>query len=102
YILSVNLVNENWFKAQPKDVQDAIRAAGREAEQKAFPWVLDNNKKSYETWVANKGEILKLPAGEQEAMMKNFVALGTKIVEANPAVKKELEILNTMVDAKLT
>jgi len=100
-IISINVVNENWFKAQPKDVQDAIRAAGREAEQKAFPWVLDNNKKSYETWVANKGEILKLPAAEQEAMMKNFVALGTKIVEANPAVKKEFEILNTLVDAKM-
>ncbi len=73
-ILSVNLVNENWFKAQPKDVQDAIRAAGREAEQQAFPWVIDNNKKAYEAWVANKGEILKLPAQEQETMMKNFVA----------------------------
>jgi TRAP-type C4-dicarboxylate transport system substrate-binding protein len=100
-IISINVVNETWFKAQPKDVQDAIRAAGREAEQKAFPWVLDNNKKSYETWLANKGEILKLPAAEQEAMMKNFVALGTKIVEANPAVKKEFEILNTLVDAKM-
>ncbi len=37
YILSVNLVNENWFKSQPKDVQDAIRAAGREAEQTGVP-----------------------------------------------------------------
>jgi TRAP-type C4-dicarboxylate transport system substrate-binding protein len=101
YILSVNLVNENWFKAQPKDVQDAIRAAGREAEQKAFPWVLGNNKKANETWLANKGEILKLPAAEQETMMKNFVALGTKIVEANPAVKGEFEQLKAVVDAKM-
>ena len=31
-IISINVVNESWFKAQPKDVQDAIRAAGREAE----------------------------------------------------------------------
>ena len=101
YILSVNLVNENWFKAQPKDVQDAIRAAGREAEQKAFPWVLGNNKKANETWLANKGEILKLPPAEQETMMKNFVALGTKIVEANPAVKGEFEKLKAVVDAKM-
>lgn len=100
YILSVNLVNENWFKSQPKDVQDAIRAAGREAEQKAFPWVLDNNKKSNETWIANKGEILKLPAAEQEKMMKDFVALGTKIVDANPAVKNEFDILKKLVDEK--
>lgn len=99
-ILSVNLVNENWFKSQPKDVQDAIRAAGREAEQKAFPWVIENNKKANEVWLANKGEILKLPAAEQETMMKNFVALGTKIVEANAATKKEFETLKAVVDAK--
>jgi TRAP-type C4-dicarboxylate transport system substrate-binding protein len=100
YILSVNLVNENWFKAQPKDVQDAIRAAGREAEQKAFPWVLDNNKKANEVWLANKGEILKLPAAEQDKMMKDFVTLGTKIVDANPPVKKEFDVLKKVVDAK--
>jgi TRAP-type C4-dicarboxylate transport system substrate-binding protein len=99
-ILSVNLVNEAWFKAQPKDVQDAIRAAGREAEQQAFPWVIGNNKKANEAWLANKGEILKLPAQEQETMMKNFVALGTKIVEGNAATKKEFDILKKVVDAK--
>ena len=100
YILSVNLVNESWFKAQPKDVQDAIRAAGREAEQKAFPWVLDNNKKSYETWLANKGEILRLAPAEQDAMMVAFQTLGAKIVEATPAVKAEFERLKKLVDAK--
>ena len=100
YILSVNLVNENWFKTQPKDVQDAIRAAGREAEQTAFPWVLDNNKKANEAWLANKGEILKLPAQEQATMMTSFVALGTKIVEQNPAVKAEFDKLKAVVDAK--
>jgi TRAP-type C4-dicarboxylate transport system substrate-binding protein len=100
YILSVNLVNENWFQSQPKDVQEAIRAAGREAEVKAFPWVLDNNQKSYDLWKANKGEILKLPAAEQEKMMKDFVAIGTKIVEANPAVKKEFEIFKKLADTK--
>ncbi|RKE74203.1 TRAP transporter substrate-binding protein [Pseudorhodoplanes sinuspersici] len=99
-ILSVNLVNEAWFKAQPKDVQDAIRAAGREAEQQAFPWVIANNKKANEAWLANKGEILKLPEQEQETMMKNFVALGTKIVDANAATKKEFDVLKKVVDAK--
>ncbi len=101
FILSVNLVNEGWFKAQPKDVQDAIRAAGREAEQKAFPWVIDNNQKANALWLANKGEILKLPAAEQTAMMQSFVALGTKIVEQNPATKAEFAKLKTIVDAKM-
>ena len=101
YILSVNLVNEAWYQQQPKDVQQAISAAGREAEQQAFPWVLDNNKKANETWLANKGEILNLPPAEQKSMMQSFVALGTKIVEQNPAVKAEFDRLKAVVDAKM-
>jgi TRAP-type C4-dicarboxylate transport system substrate-binding protein len=57
-IISVDVVNEAWFKAQPKDVQDAIRAAGRDAEQKVFPWGVENVKKSNALWLENKGEIL--------------------------------------------
>src|SRR5262245_43136123 len=99
-IISVNVVNEAWFKAQPKDVQDAIRAAGRAAEQQVFPWGVENVKRSNALWLENKGEILKLPAAEQEAMMKSFVAVGTKIVEQTPAVKAEFVKLQSLVAAK--
>ena len=100
HIVTVNLVNEAWFQKQPKDVQDAIRAAGRAAEQQAFPWGVENVKKSNELWLANKGEILKLPPQEQASMMQSFVSLGTSIVAQNPAVKTEMEKLQALVDAK--
>lgn len=100
HIVSVNIVNENWFKSQPKDVQDAIRAAGREAEQAAFPFGVENVKKSNAAWAANGGQIIKLPPPEQASMMASFVALGTKIVEQNPAVRAEFAKLKAVVDAK--
>lgn len=100
HIVSVNLVNEQWFQSQPKDIQEAIRAAGREAEQQAYPWGVENVKKSTELWKANKGEILELPPAEKASMMKSFVELGTKIVEHNPAVKTEFVQLKALVDAK--
>lgn len=99
-IISIDVVNETWFKAQPKDVQDAIRAAGRAAENQVFAWGVENLKKSNAAWVANKGEILKLAPAEQDAMMASFVAIGTKIVEQKPAVKTEFERLNKLVEAK--
>ena len=99
-IISINVVNENWFKAQPKDVQDAIRAAGRDAEQQVFAWGVENLKKSNDAWLANKGEILKLAPAEQDAMMASFQAIGAKIVEQTPAVKAEFETLKKLVDAK--
>jgi TRAP-type transport system periplasmic protein len=99
-IISVNLVNETWFQAQPKDIQEAIRAAGREAEEQAFPWGVANIAKSYEVWKANKGEVLTLPPQEQATMMQGFVALGTKIVEQNPAAATEFAKLKALVDGK--
>ena len=99
-IVSINVVNEAWFRAQPKDVQDAIRAAGREAERQVFGWGVENLRKSNEAWVANKGEILRLAPAEQDAMMASFQAIGARIVEANPAVKAEFARLRQLVDAK--
>ena len=99
-IITVDVVNESWFQAQPKDVQEAIRAAGREAEQQAFPWGVANVAKTNAAWLANKGEILKLPPQEQAAMMQDFAAIGTRLVEQNPAVKAEMVKLQGLVDAK--
>jgi TRAP-type transport system periplasmic protein len=99
-IVSVDIVNENWFKSQSKELQDAIRAAGREAEQKAFPWGVENVKRSNADWAAHGGEIIALAPAEQTAMMASFVLLGTKIVEQNPAVKSEFDKLKALVDAK--
>jgi TRAP-type C4-dicarboxylate transport system substrate-binding protein len=99
-IVTVNVVNETWFQGQSKEVQEAIRAAGREAEQQAFPWGVENVKRTNAGWLANNGEILKLPPQEQTSMMQSFVALGTRIVEQNPVVKAEMSKLQALVDAK--
>jgi TRAP-type C4-dicarboxylate transport system substrate-binding protein len=99
-IISVDVINEAWFQKQPKDVQEAIRAAGRAAEQQAFPWGVNNVQKTNELWLANKGEILKLPPQEQASMMQSFVSLGTNIVAQNSVVKAEMEKLQALVDAK--
>lgn len=99
-IISVNIVNENWFKAQPADVQAAIRAAGRTAEQEVFAWGVANVEKSNQVWLANKGEIVKLAPAEQQSMMTSFVKLGSEIVEKTPAAKPELDKLLELVKAK--
>lgn len=99
-IISVNIVNEAWFKAQPKDVQDAIRDAGRAAEAQVFAFGVANVEKSNKVWQDNKGEIVKLSAAEQGSMMASFVKLGKEIVDKNPAAKPELDKLLALVAAK--
>ena len=88
-IVSVALVNESWFQAQTPEIQAAIREAGRAAETAVFPWGVENVARSEKVWTDNGGQIIELPAAEQEAMMTQFRTIGAEIVGADPAVKGE-------------
>jgi TRAP-type C4-dicarboxylate transport system substrate-binding protein len=99
-IVSVNVVNETWFQSQPADIQQAIRAAGRAAEERAFPWGVANLTRSSDAWLANGGKIAKLPDIQQQAMMAQFQQIGLSIISGKPAVKAEYDQLKKLVDAK--
>jgi TRAP-type C4-dicarboxylate transport system substrate-binding protein len=99
-IVSVNVVNETWFQSQPADIQAAIREAGRAAEERAFPWGVANVAAANEAWKANGGEIVRLPAGQQEAMMKTFREIGLSHVAAKPEVKAEYDRIAAVARAK--
>ena len=71
-IVSVTVVNEDWFKAQTKEVQAAIVASGRAAEEKVFPWGVENVEKTYKIWADNGGKVNKLSPAEQTKMSADF------------------------------
>jgi TRAP-type C4-dicarboxylate transport system substrate-binding protein len=99
-IVSVTVVNEDWFQAQTGDVRKAIVEAGRAAETAVFKWGVDNVEKTYAVWVENGGVINKLSDADQAKMETDFQALAIELVDADPAVKKEYERLKALVDAK--
>jgi TRAP-type C4-dicarboxylate transport system substrate-binding protein len=99
-ILSVALVNEAWFQSQTPAVQAAIREAGRAAEVSVFPWGVENLARADKVWTDNGGEVLELPADQQQAMMAEFRTIGAELVAANPAVKAEFDILDKVVVEK--
>lgn len=90
-IVSLTLVNEEWFQSQPADVQDAIRAAGRAAEETVFPWGVQNVERANAVWIENGGEILSLPEAEHSALMARFAEVGMTAIKGDPAVVEEYE-----------
>ncbi len=99
-IVSVTVVNEDWFQSQTPEVQKAIIEAGRAAEKKVFPWGVENVKKTYKIWTDHGGAIHELPADEQKKMEGEFAALAGKLVADDPALNKEYTRLKALVDAK--
>lgn len=99
-IVSVTVVNEDWFQSQRASVKTAIIDAGRAAEMQVFPWGVQNVEKTYKIWADNGGKVNKLSAEEQAKMSADFAKLAAGLLAAQPAVKKEYERLRTLVDAK--
>ena len=98
-IVSVTVVNEDWFQAQTDEVKAAIVEAGRAAEQQVFPWGVENVKKTYQIWADNGGKIHKLSAEDQAKMEADFAKVAADVLAAEPEVQAEYDRLRTLVNA---
>ena len=99
-IVSVTVVNEDWFQSQPEDVQKAIIEAGRAAEEQVFPWGVENVERTYKIWSDNGGVINRLPDDQQAKMNAEFATLAEELAAADPAVEEEYQRLKALVQAK--
>ncbi len=99
-IVSVTVVNEDWFQMQTPEVKAAIIEAGRAAEQKVFPWGVSNVEKTYKVWTDNGGVVHELSAEDQAKMEGDFAKVAADILSGEPAVQAEYERLRALVDAK--
>ena len=99
-ILSVNIVNETWFQAQPENVRQAIIESGRVAEKAVLQWGIDNVGRANQAWLDNGGQILPLSDADRTKMNQTFKAASDQILGEDPAVKEEYEKLLAVVEAK--
>ncbi|SMF57326.1 TRAP-type C4-dicarboxylate transport system, substrate-binding protein [Tistlia consotensis] len=99
-IVSVDVVNEDWFQSQPADVQKAIVEAGRAAEEAVLPWGIANVEKANKAWTDHGGEILELSAEDRASMTKTFKEVSDKILTSDPKVAAEYKQLMDVVEAR--
>ena len=92
-VTSIQVVNKKWFESLPPDVQSAMLDAGARIDKEAFSFASALIERANKDWVANGGQLLKLPAAEQAKMMGELKSLGTQLLSANPQVKTEYEEL---------
>ncbi|QPC86237.1 hypothetical protein GA830_05400 [Mesorhizobium sp. NBSH29] len=99
-IVSMTVVNEDWFQAQPEAVKTAIIEAGRAAEKQVFPWGVENVEKTYKIWGDNGGVVHQLSEADQTKMEAEFAELSAGLLAEQPEVQAEYELLRALVDKK--
>lgn len=96
-IVSVNIVNEAWFQSQTPEIQAAIRAAGRAAEEAVLPWGIANVERANKAWTDNGGQIIGLSDADRTRMMSRFAEVGGAILRKDKAVAEEYDRLLAVV-----
>ena len=99
-IVSVNVVNETWFQAQPAEVREAIVEAGRAAEDRVLQWGIDNVVRADKAWTDNGGEILPLSDADRVRMVATIEEVTDRLLSADPAIRAEYERLLAVAAAR--
>jgi len=98
-IVSVNVVNEDWFQGQSAEVRAAILESGRVAEKAVLQWGIDNVARTNKVWVEKGGQILALSDGDRARMNQTFKTVSDRILNADADVAAEYQKLLAVVEA---
>jgi len=84
-------VSRKWFDTLPTDLQEIVQKDAASESVKINPWALDFRHKMQKDWVAQGGELIHLPPGEQAQMMKTLSSVGEDVAKGNPALRETYE-----------
>ena len=84
-------VSRKWFDTLPTDLQEIVQKDAASESVKINPWALDFRHKMQKDWVAQGGELIHLPPGEQAQMMKTLSSVGEDVAKDKPALRETYE-----------
>jgi len=84
-------ISQKWYNSLPKDLQQIIDKDAASETVKINPWGLAFRHKMQKDWVAQGGELIKLPANEQAQMMKTLASVGEDVSKNNPSLHEAYE-----------
>jgi TRAP-type transport system periplasmic protein len=86
-IFGIAEISKKWYDILPVALQKIVDRDG-EAEATAInPWVVKFNEKAQQAWTAGGGELIRLPADEQTAMMQRLASVGPDVSKTKPRLE---------------
>jgi TRAP-type transport system periplasmic protein len=84
-------VNQKWFNSLPKDLQKIVAGDAASESVKINPFGTAFVKKMEKGWLAQGGELIKLPPDEQAKLLKTLSSVGEDVSKTKPAVHQAYE-----------
>jgi TRAP-type C4-dicarboxylate transport system substrate-binding protein len=92
-VFGLAAVSKKWYDALPADLQQIIDKAGAAASIQVNPETVAINERADKSWIAAGGELIKLPADEQAAMLKTLASVGEDVSKTKPALSAAYKVV---------
>jgi TRAP-type transport system periplasmic protein len=86
-------VNRKWYESLPPDLQKIVDQVGSDVSLKIQPELEAFTEKARKSWVAQGGEMIHLPAAEQEKMLKTLASVGEDVSKKDPKLNAAYHVV---------
>jgi TRAP-type transport system periplasmic protein len=87
-------VNKAWYDALPPDLQKIVDSDAAAEQTAIAPVAQDIVEKARKGWTATGGELISLPAAEQNQMMKTFSDAVAEVAKAKPPLAQAYQVVS--------
>lgn len=93
WINSIAVLNRKWFDSLPTDLQKIVRDDATAVSTQIVPFVNDFFAAQRKVWTDSGGELISLPAAEQQAMVTQISSVANDLSASNPELNAAVKIV---------
>jgi TRAP-type transport system periplasmic protein len=93
WINIIALLSKKWFDGLPEDLQKIVRADAMAISTQIVPFANDFFAAQRKAWTDSGGELISLPAAEQDAMIARISSIGDDLSKDKPDLNKAVTVV---------
>jgi TRAP-type C4-dicarboxylate transport system substrate-binding protein len=88
------MINKEWLKSLGPELEKAVREEAFNAQRKIEKFAIDDVARTAEIWKKNGGEMIVFPGAEAKAYLAQVESIAPAVLNANPTMKGDFELLS--------
>jgi TRAP-type C4-dicarboxylate transport system substrate-binding protein len=93
WVNSIAVLNRKWLDSLPADLQSIVRDDAVSVSTQIVPFVNDFFAAQRKAWTDSGGELISLPAAEQQAMIARISSVANDLSESNPELNAAVKLV---------
>jgi TRAP-type transport system periplasmic protein len=94
YVSSIAVLSKKWVDGLPPDLQKIVRDDATKVSTDIIPFVIDFFDAQRKAWLASGGEVARLPADDQAAMLAKISSIADDLSASKPDLGAAVKVVS--------